>query len=81
MPDRTKLAVFFSKKNKMCFDKGFLLQDGKSYADYNGKQWSYPMAYEWNGKLFVIYSATIDLFEEECRGAVLSVIDLKTVLK
>jgi hypothetical protein len=39
------------------------------------------MAYEWNGKLFVIYSATIDLFEEECRGAVLSVIDLKTVLK
>lgn len=76
MPDRTKLAIFFSEKNSMVFNRGFLLQDGKSYKDYNGKQWSYPMAWESNGKLFVIYSATIDLFEQESRGAVISVIDL-----
>ncbi len=79
MPDRKKLAIFFSEKNSMKFTKGFLLQDNCSFGKCNGKQWSYPSAYESNSKLYVIYTATIDDFGQECRGAVLSVIDLKII--
>lgn len=77
MPDRSKLAIFFSKSGSMQFDKGFLLQENCSFGDYKGNQWSYPVAYESNGTLYVIYSGTIEKFNQECRGAVLSVIDLE----
>ena len=76
LPDRKKLAIFFSSKTKMEFNKGFLLADNKSFIDYNGGQWSYPVAYESQGKLYVIYSGTIDLYGQESRGAILSVINL-----
>jgi hypothetical protein len=79
LPDRKKLAIFFSKKGKMKFDKGFLLADNKSFKDYNGMQWSYPVAHEYLGKLYVIYSGTIDLYGQECRSAILSVISLNNV--
>jgi len=77
MPDRRKLAIVFSEKGTMKFDSGFLLADNKFYKDYKGNQWSYPFACESQGKLYVVYSATIDLYEQECRGAVISVVDLK----
>lgn len=77
MPDRRKLAIFFAEKGTMKFDKGFLLADNKFYKDYNGVQWSYPTAYEYDGKLYVIYSGTIDMFDQDCRGAMLAVIDLE----
>lgn len=79
MPDRKKLAILFSKKGTMHFDKAFLLADNQCFNDYNGQQWSYPCAYESQGKLYVIYSATIDMFEQECRGAMLSIIDLSLI--
>lgn len=79
IPDRSKLAIFFSQKGVMKFDKGFLLANQKSFADYNGKQWSYPVAYESQGKLYVIYSGTINLYGQECRGAILSIINLNNI--
>lgn len=79
MPDRSKLAIFISEKNSVVFRKGFLLANKRSFMDYKGNQWSYPVAYELDGKLYVIYSATIDAFGQECRGAVLSVIDVGAI--
>lgn len=77
-PDRRKLAIFFSESGEMRFTKGYLLQDNCSFDDYNGCQWSYPVAYEADGQLYVIYSAESDAFGKS-RGAVLSVIDLNRV--
>lgn len=79
LPDREKLAIFFSEKGEMRFNKGFLLADKKSFMDYNGRQWSYPVAYESDGKLYVIYTAAIDLYGQESRGAVVSVINIDKV--
>jgi len=75
LPDRKRLAILFTEPNSMKFTSGQLLQAGKSFGTYNGNQWSYPCAYEYDGKLFVIYSAESDNFERS-RGAVMSVITL-----
>ena len=74
-PKRSKLAIFFTEPRSMTFNKGFLLQDGYSFKGYNDKQWSYPVAYEANGKLYVIYTAGSDLFGGS-RGAVLSIVPI-----
>ena len=73
LPDRRRLAIYFSRPGEMRFDCGYLLQDNRSFGDYNGCQWSYPVAYEANGKLYVIYSAESDAHGKS-RGAALSVI-------
>jgi len=75
-PGRDRLAIFFSRVGEMQFDEGFLLQDGYSKElGYGGPQWSYPVAHEWNGKLYVIYSAHRE--EGNRRGAAISVIPLQ----
>ena len=58
----------------MKFSSGFLLQDGFSEELGCGYQWSYPSAYESNGKLFVVY--TVSYNREQERGTVVSVIDI-----
>lgn len=77
-PRRPRLALLMTEPHSMVFSTGFMLQDGPSFEGYNGKQWSYPVAHEANGKLYVIYTAESDSFGIS-RGAVLSVvpIDLK----
>lgn len=76
-PERSKLAIFFSKPGTMEFDKGFFLQDGVNDVLGYGTRWHYPVAYESDGKLYVIYTVSVDTNNR--RGAVLSVIDLKEV--
>jgi len=73
---RSRLAIFFTRPHESLFTEGFLLQDGYCESLRMGKRWHYPVCWESDGKLYVIYTVSI---EEPHRGAVLSVIDLKTV--
>lgn len=69
---RSKLAIFISHPNEMKFNMGYIIQFNKSqYLGY-GSMWHYPVAYEYDNKLFVIYSAD----SPAGRGAVVSVLDL-----
>lgn len=77
LPDRRKLAIFFSRPHTMQFDRGYVVQDGYSEEFGFGCAWHYPCAFEQDGKLYLIYTATIN--EKNERGAVLSVIDLASV--
>ena len=72
-PDRGRLAVFFTEPGGTAFTEGFMLQDGVNAALGYGKRWHYPAAWEADGKLYVIYTVSI---EEPKRGAILSVIPL-----
>ena len=72
-PGRSKLAIFFSEPGSMTFTKEVVLQDGFSEQFGFGSMWHYPCAYEYNGSLYVIYSANVT---DSDRGAVVSVIDL-----
>lgn len=74
---REILYILFSADNTMKFNKGFVLQDGFSKELNAGYEWSYPCAYESDGKLYIIYTIVFDKNNE--RGAVLSVIDLKDI--
>lgn len=73
--NRKTLFILFSLKNKMRFNKGFIIQSGFSEELGYGYKWSYPSAYEADGKLYIIYTAVLD--DDNRRGAVISVIDLK----
>ena len=75
--DREILYILFSSDNTMKFNKGFVLQDGFSKELDAGYEWSYPCAHESDGKLYIIYTIVFD--ENNERGAVLSVIDLKDI--
>lgn len=72
-PKRTRLAILLTDKSSLKFNRGYLLQDNSSFDGYNGNQWSYPSAFEANGKLYVIYTADSDRCGGS-RGAVLSVV-------
>jgi len=74
---RSLLAVFFSEKdNPMKFVKGIVLRDAKNKELDICSYWCYPVAYEYDGKLYVIYSFDIGNFR---RGAALSVVDLSKI--
>lgn len=73
---RAMLAIFFSEKGTMNFTEGYLLQDGYSEElGYGGIQWSYPCAWEEDGKLYVIYTGCVE--DNDHRAAVLSILPLK----
>ena len=74
---RNKLAIFFSRKGEMKFDKGFILQDGKRDESEFSGTWHYPCCCEHDGRLYVIYSANTG--DGNTRGAVVSVIDLNEI--
>ncbi len=77
MPDRKKLAIFFTEANCMHFTTGYLLKGETSFGEYSGEQFSYPVAYEANGNLYVIYSAQMKKFgQDNCRGALLSILPI-----
>ncbi len=67
---REKLAVFLSRKNSMDFDTCIVLNDGYSKKLGFGCQWHYPSACEYNGRLYVIYTVTLN--DKNERGAVIS---------
>ncbi len=72
-PERSKLAILFAEPDADIFTVGYTLQDGRSDTlGYGGEQWSYPVAYEYEGNLYVIYSAV----SEDGRGAAMSVIPI-----
>ncbi len=71
--NRKKLCIFFSSGRDVLFDGGCVLQDGFSEELNAGYQWSYPCAYESGGRLYVIYTVTLNKNNE--RGAVVSVIE------
>ncbi len=75
-PRRNRLAAFFSRPNTMIFDVGIILEENRSPDLLYGSEWTYPVACEADGKLYVIYSA---LIKPSFRGAALSVIDLKAL--
>lgn len=74
-PNREKLAIFFSEPGSMKFIKGFVLQDAASEKSATG--YHYPVAYESNRKLYVIYTVNYETWLK--RGAAISVIDLKEI--
>ena len=72
-PDRSRLAILFTRPGETVFSSGMMLQDGPSAALGYGEKWHYPVACEAAGRLYVIYTVTI---REPRRGAVVSVIPL-----
>lgn len=72
-PGRSRLAVFFTEPGGTRFTEGFMLQDGMNPAFGYGQMWHYPVAHEADGRLYVIYTASV---ENPKRGAMLSVIPL-----
>ncbi len=74
---RAKLVILFSEPGEVKFTKGIVLQDGHSDELGYGTRWHYPCAYESNGKLYVIYTVSVD--HQNRRGAVLSIIELDKI--
>ena len=72
---RSKLALFISEPGKSRFSKGILLRDGYDAKWDIHPQWSYPSAYESDGKLYIIYTMLTQV-EPVHRGAMMSVVDV-----
>lgn len=76
-PRRSRLVLLFSEPDELRFTSGIALQDGYSASlGYGGHQWSYPCAWESDGKLYVIYTGCVDDIGNR-RAAILSVVPLK----
>ena len=73
-PDRGNLAIFLTDQGKDVFNRAFLIQKKVPWGEFCGRQWSYPVAHEADGKLYVIYSAETN--DPSVRGALLSVIPI-----
>lgn len=59
-PDRTRLMLLLTEPGERIFTKGLLIQDGASAAlGYGGQQWSYPVSFESDGKLCMLYSGVV----------------------
>ena len=70
---RTRLALYLSEPGRMRFTKRLILRDGNDPAFGTANVWHYPAAWEEDGRLYIIYTAS---FKDGTRGAVLSVVDL-----
>ncbi len=75
---RSKLALFISEPGTLEFKRNFLLRDGYDPVLDLHPQWSYPAAYEWERKLYIIYTMSAD-GDQSHRGAMLSIIDLDKI--
>ena len=73
--NRNKLALFITNDSSLNFSKGFLIRDGYDPKWNLYPQWSYPCAYEHEGKLYVIYTMVTRTEEPQQRGAMISIID------
>ena len=71
---RSRLAMFLTRPGSDIFDEGFLLQDGLNAKLGFGQKWHYPVAWEADGTLYVIYTASI---EDPRRGCVISRIPVR----
>ncbi len=77
---RNRLAIFFTDPNSIRFNKGFLVQDATEGKFEFGNTCHYPAACEYNGKLYVVYSADGEPCDTATkRGAVITVIDLSEI--
>lgn len=71
--DRRKLCLLVTKPGEKRFTAGCLLQDGMSdQFPGSGRQWSYPVAFEMQQTLYVIYTASLGGENQSVRGAVLT---------
>lgn len=76
-PGRNRLALFVSEReDPMLFTKCVLLRDFKNTKLDICSLWHYPVAHEYDGKLYIIY--TYDLGDLK-RGAAVSVVDIKSL--
>ncbi len=75
---RKKLALFLSEPKEEKFSKCIVIQDGFSEKFGFGEVWHYPSAFENDGKLYVIYTVSVDSGWIK-RRAVVTVIDLKKI--
>ncbi len=62
-PARRRLALFLSKKGEMVFDRAVMLANGSNEWE-SAVAWHYPVAFEADGKLYVI--CTLSLDKEGC---------------
>lgn len=74
--NRDRLALFLSKPGTTDFMQGLLLRDGDDEKLKLYPQWSYPCAYESNGKLYVVYTMVTEKGNQSSRGAMMSIVDL-----
>jgi hypothetical protein len=73
---RSRLALFFSDAGSLIFNRGWLLRDGYDAKLNLHPQWSYPCAYEWNHRLYIIYTMVTDPQAPQKRGAMMSIVPL-----
>jgi len=79
-PTREWLALLVSEPGEMRFTKLVTLQYRESAAlGFGRDQWSYPVAHEADGKLYVIYTVCPVPGDNNTRGAVVSVVELKNI--
>jgi len=78
-PGREHLALFISEPGTMKFYKAVTLQNQHSDELGMGWVWHYPVAYESDGKLYVIYTVNTTKEFSTLRGAVISVIDITKI--
>jgi len=74
--DRSRLAIYFTGKDNMLFEKRIVLFDKGTTKISGATACHYPAAYESDGKLYII--ATLN-YEWSRRGAVMFVLDLKKI--
>ncbi|MBR5024698.1 MAG: hypothetical protein IKX48_06500, partial [Victivallales bacterium] len=73
---RSRLALFFSDAGSLIFNRGWLLRDGYDAKLNLHPQWSYPCAYEWNHRLYIIYTMVTDPKTPQKRGAMMTIVPL-----
>ncbi len=56
-PRRERLTIFFSEPHSLAFRRGYLLQNGENTSLNLRPEWSYPCAWEEDGKLYVAYTS------------------------
>lgn len=72
-PDRARLAIFFTAPGALKFTEGYILADAYTPGFENSNAFHYPVAYEEDGKLFVIFTNS---YKDGTRGADLAVLPI-----
>ena len=69
--NRSKLALYISKKDEWTFEKEYILFDGVDEYEPNAHAWHYPACTEHDGELHIIFSVNYGHQRESRRGATL----------
>lgn len=76
---RNRLTIFFSKPGTLNFTTGYDIRNGYDPVLNLYPQFSYPVACEMNGALFIIYTMTTQEGQNNIRGAMLTKVPIDCI--